>query len=139
MINIKVKEIRPGSLPERHGDWVDLKAGITVKYKKGDFVMIPLGVAMKLPFNHEGHLLPRSSTFKKYGVLLVNGTGIIDNAYCGDGDEWCFPALAMRDGVINHGDRIAQFRVYPCMFHMELRQVDALNSPNRGGFGSTGV
>lgn len=135
---IKVKEIVPGCFPEQHGDWIDLKAATTVTYKKGDFVMIPLGVAMQLPENYEGHLLPRSSTFKKYGVLLVNGTGIIDNAYCGDEDQWCFPALAMRDGVINVGERIAQFRYFPAMRPPEIKRVDSLGNSNRGGFGSTG-
>ena len=139
MVNIKVKVIRPGALPERHGDWVDLKAGMTVKYKKGDFVMIPLGVAMKLPQGYEGHLLPRSSTFKKYKVLLVNSTGIIDNAYCGNGDEWQFPAIAMEDGVIKKGDRIAQFRIVPVMKAVKFSVRNDLGSTNRGGFGSTGI
>ncbi|WP_074816743.1 dUTP diphosphatase [Selenomonas ruminantium] len=137
-MKIKVKEIRPGSLPERHGDWVDLKAGLTVKYNKGDFVMIPLGVAMRLPQGYEGHLLPRSSTFKKYGVLLVNGTGIIDNAYAGNGDEWHFPVFATRDGVIRKGERIAQFRAVPVMKSVKFSLVSDLDGPNRGGFGSTG-
>ncbi len=138
-MEIKIKLIDKECAPERHGDWIDLKAAETVEYKKGDFVMIPLGVAMKLPKGHEGHLLPRSSTFKKYGVLLVNGTGIIDNAYCGDGDQWCFPALAMRDGVINKGERVAQFRVVESMdSFVTFDVVDSLEAPNRGGFGSTG-
>ena len=135
---IKVKEIVPGCFPEQHGDWIDLKAAKTVEYKKGDFVMIPLGVAMQLPDGFEGHLLPRSSTFKKYGVLLVNSTGIIDNAYCGDGDEWCFPALTMRDGVIAKGERIAQFRIFASMPTVSISVVDSLGNDNRGGFGSTG-
>ena len=138
-MEIKIKLIDKECAPERHGDWIDLKAAETVEYKKGDFVMIPLGVAMKLPKGHEGHLLPRSSTFKKYGVLLVNGTGIIDNAYCDDGDQWCFPALAMRDGVINKGERVAQFRVVESMdSFVTFDVVDSLEAPNRGGFGSTG-
>ncbi len=137
-MEIKIKLIDKECAPERHGDWIDLKAAKTVGYNKGDFVMIPLGVAMKLPKGHEGHLLPRSSTFKKYGVLLVNGTGIIDNAYCGDGDQWCFPALAMRDGVIKKGERIAQFRSFRNMPVTGFKFVDTLEAPNRGGFGSTG-
>ena len=139
-MEIKIKLIDKECAPERHGDWIDLKAAKTVRYNKGDFVMIPLGVAMKLPKGHEGHLLPRSSTFRKYGVLLVNGTGIIDNAYCGNEDQWCFPALAMRDGVINKGERIAQFRVFKTMdSFLTFNVVEHLESPNRGGFGSTGV
>jgi len=100
--------------------------------------MIPLGVAMKLPQGYEGHLLPRSSTFKKYKVLLVNSTGIIDNAYCGNGDEWQFPAIAMEDGVIKKGDRIAQFRVVPVMKAVKFSVREDLGSKDRGGFGSTG-
>lgn len=137
---IKVKLIRSGSMPERYGDWFDLKAGETVKYKKGDFFLMPLGVAMKMPHGFEGHLLPRSSTFKKYKVLMVNGMSIIDSDYCGNGDEWMFPLLAMEDGVIRKGDRIAQFRIMRKMpVGQEISLVSALSSVNRGGFGSTGV
>lgn len=139
MARIEVKEIRPGCFPEQHGDWIDLKAGNSFSYAAGDFLMIPLGVAMKLPEGYEAHVLPRSSTFKKYGVILVNGMGIIDNAYSGDGDEWIFPALAMRAGEILCGDRIAQFRIVRNMESVELARVPHLAKENRGGFGSTGV
>ena len=72
------------------------------------------------------------------GIMLANGIGIIDNSYCGDGDEWCFPALAMRDGVIKQGERIAQFRYFPVLNPPEIEREESLNAPNRGGFGSTG-
>ncbi len=138
-MEIKIKLIDKDCTPELHGDWIDLKAAKNVEYKQGDFVMIPLGVAMKLPRGHEAHLLPRSSTFKKYGVIMTNSMGVIDNAYEGNDDIWHFPALAMRDGKIAKGDRIAQFRVFEGMLPARFDFVEHLDSPNRGGFGSTGV
>ena len=120
------------------GDWIDLRAAETVELKQGEYKAISLGVSMELPEGFETHVLPRSSTFKKYGILLVNSMGIIDNTYCGDGDIWSFPALAMRDTVIQKGERIAQFRIMKNQPEIEFIEVDKLENENRGGLGSTG-
>ncbi len=120
------------------GDWIDLRAAETVDMKAGEFRLISLGVSMKLPQGYEAHLLPRSSTFKKWGVILANGMGVIDESYCGDNDIWRFSALAMRDTHIEKGDRICQFRSMKKMPVVELETVEFLTDPDRGGIGSTG-
>ena len=121
------------------GDWIDLRAAEHVEMKAGDFKIISLGVSMKLPDGYEANIVPRSSTFKKWGVLQVNSAGVIDNSYSGDGDVWGFPALAMRDTVIEEGDRICQFRINKRMEPVEFVEVDHLEGEDRGGFGSTGT
>lgn len=121
------------------GDWIDLRAAETVAMNTGDFKLISLGVSMKLPEGYEAHVVPRSSTFKKWGVLQTNSTGIIDNSYSGTNDIWRFPALAMRDTVINKNDRICQFRIVKRQPTVEFEEVDTLDSVDRGGFGSTGA
>lgn len=128
----KIKEIAVG-------DWIDLRAAETVAMNTGDFKMISLGVSMKLPEGYEAHVVPRSSTFKKWGVLQTNSMGVIDNSYSGTNDIWRFPALAMRDTVINKNDRICQFRIMKRQPTIEFEEVDTLDSVDRGGFGSTGV
>ena len=75
-------------------DWIDLRASETVELKTGEFKLIPLGVAMQLPAGYEAHVVPRSSTFKNYGILQVNSCGVIDGSYCGDEDMWYMPAQA---------------------------------------------
>ena len=120
-------------------DWIDLRASEDVVLKKGEFKLIPLGIAMKLPEGYEAHVVPRSSTFKNFGVIMTNSVGIIDNSYCGDGDQWYFPALAIRDTVIHKNDRICQFRIMKNQPKIEFDEVNALETSNRGGFGSTGV
>ena len=120
------------------GNWIDLRASQDVEMKAGEFRVISLGVSMKLPEGYEAHLVPRSSTFKKWGVLQVNSMGVIDNSYCGDNDVWGFPALAIRDTVIRKGDRICQFRIQKVMEPVEFVEVERLDAPDRGGFGSTG-
>ncbi len=120
------------------GDWIDLRSAVRVDMKAGDFLVIPLGVSMKLPEGYEAHVLPRSSTFKKWGVLMTNGMGVIDESYCGDRDIWGFPALAMRETTIFKGDRICQFRIVKKMPAVTFTEVDHLSDENRGGFGSTG-
>ena len=81
-------------------DWIDLRAAEDITLKAGEFKLIPLGVAMKLPKGYEAHIVPRSSTFKNFGIIQTNHQGVIDETYCGDGDQWYFPAFAMRDTTI---------------------------------------
>ncbi len=121
------------------GDWIDLRAAETVELKAGDFKIISLGISMKLPEGYEAHIVPRSSTFKKWGILQTNHMGVIDNSYSGDNDIWGMPVLAMRDTVINENDRICQFRIVKRMEQVALEQVDHLEGVDRGGFGSTGA
>lgn len=120
------------------GDWIDLRCNEDIEIKAGEFRLIPLGVAMKLPEGYEAHVVPRSSTFKNYGIIQTNGTGIIDESYCGDNDYWFFPAYALRDTKINFNDRICQFRIVKHQPHIEFTEVSELGNQDRGGHGSTG-
>ena len=122
----------------REGDWIDLYAAESVRIQAGDFKLIPLGVAMKLPTGYEAHVVPRSSTYMKYHVIQANSMGVIDNAYCGDLDEWKFPAYATEDTFIPAGDRICQFRIVRKQPSIKFDVVSTLGGKNRGGFGSTG-
>lgn len=135
---IKVRYIKDIPPLERHGDWIDLCAAEDIIMEKGDYALIPLGVAIELPAEYEAIVAPRSSTFVKYGIISANSIGIIDNAYCGNDDEWKFLAYATRLTKICKGDRIAQFRVQRRMEEIILREVETLDNPNRGGIGSTG-
>lgn len=121
------------------GDWIDLYAAETVELKAGEMKLVHLGVAMKLPDGYEGHLAPRSSTFKKWGIIQANSVGVVDNSYCGDNDWWRFPALAMRDTVISRGDKICQFRIVEKQPNICFAEVEELGEADRGGFGSTGT
>lgn len=121
------------------GDWIDLRSAETVDLKAGEYRLIRLGVGMILPEGYEAIVAPRSSTPSKFGVLLSNSIGVIDNSYSGDADEWRFPALAIRDTHIEKGDRICQFRIIKNMDPVEIVEVDRLKEISRGGFGSTGV
>lgn len=124
---------------ENKSDWYDLRAAETVEMKAGEYRLISLGVSMKLPEDYEAHVVPRSSTFKNFGVLQTNHCGIIDNSYSGTNDIWKFPALAMRDTVIREGDRICQFRIMKKQPQIEFVEVNELDETNRGGVGSTGT
>ena len=69
-------------------DWIDLRAAEEVELKAGEFRLVHLGVAMQLPEGYEAHIVPRSSTFKNFGILQTNHMGVIDETYCGPGDWW---------------------------------------------------
>lgn len=137
---IKIKYLKDIQKIERFnvGDWIDLRAAEDVTMKAGEYRMIPLGVAMELPQGYEALVAPRSSTFRKYGIILTNSVGIIDEAYKGDNDEWNFLAYAVRNTFIKKNERICQFRIIKHQPLIHLQEVDILGNADRGGIGSTG-
>ena len=140
-MEIKVRyhaDIRPLEKTDK-GDWIDLRAAEDVELHAGEFKLISLGVSMKLPEGYEANIVPRSSTFKHWGVLQTNHFGVIDNSYSGDNDVWMFPAYATRDVLIEKNSRICQFRVQRKMDDVTLTTVDKLDDIDRGGFGSSGT
>ena len=136
------------------GDWIDVYADETKVIYEGEHKLIKLGFAMELPQGYEAHLAPRSSTFKKWGIIVANSFGVIDESYKGDNDEWMLSVYCLQgqnqnisDGgmsiskpysIIERGDKIAQFRIIEKMPKIEFEEVDSLDNEDRGGFGSTG-
>ncbi|GIU69794.1 MAG: putative deoxyuridine 5'-triphosphate nucleotidohydrolase YncF [Candidatus Woesearchaeota archaeon] len=142
MIKIKIKYFKKDTNKLEKidkGDWIDLFVSEDIEMNAGEFLLIPLGVAMELPEGYEAHVAPRSSTFKKYGLIQVNSIGIIDESYKGDDDQWYFPVLATRDVSIPKNSRICQFRIIEKQPEVEFQEVEFLQNKNRGGFGSTGI
>ena len=131
-------EIKRLAYIDGKSDWIDLRAAEDVVLKKGDYALIHLGVAMQLPEGYEAHIVPRSSTYKNFGIIQTNSMGLIDESYCGDNDQWFMPALAMRDTKICKNDRSCQFRIMKHQPVLEFEAVDVLGHGDRGGFGSTG-
>jgi dUTP pyrophosphatase len=119
-------------------DWVDLRAAEDLSLKAGEFRLIPLGIAVALPEGYEAHVVPRSSTFKNYGLLQANSMGVVDCSYRGDGDQWHWPAYATRDVEIPKNTRLCQFRLVENQSPLLFTRVERLEGPDRGGFGSTG-
>lgn len=176
-LKIKVKRINKNVLlPEiiEKGEWIDLRSSITISLEAPqagtlkrhklegtevahrdvtfDSSLLPLGVAIQLPKGFEAVILPRSGTFKNFGIILANSEGLIDNEFCGNNDEWKFNAIALRDTIINEGDRICQFRIqlsqkatiwqkikWLLSSGIKVVEVDELDNPDRGGIGSTGI
>lgn len=141
MQQIKIKyhtDIKPITI-EKNGDWIDLRCAEEVDMKAGEFKIISLGVSMEILEGYEAHVVPRSSTFKKWGIIQTNHMGVIDNSYNGEQDIWSMPCLALRDTHIYKNDRICQFRLVKNQEPIELIEVEHLNNKNRGGFGSTGT
>lgn len=137
---IKIKYVKDGMEKIEqieNGDWIDLRIAEDVHLEPNEFKLIPLGVAMVLPTNHEALVIPRSSTFKKYGIIQANSIGLIDETYCGDNDEWQFPAYATRAVDIPKNTRICQFRIFKHQPTVVLVEAEHLSDTNRGGFGST--
>ena len=119
-------------------DWIVLHLAEEVTLKAGEFRLLPLGVAIALPEGYEAHIVPRSSTFKNYGILQTNSMGVVDCSYCGDNDQWRMPVYATRDVTIEKNARICQFRIMQNQPPLRFTRVERLDGPDRGGFGSTG-
>ena len=120
-------------------DFIDLRSAEDVELKAGDFKLISLGVSMELPKGYEAHIVPRSSTFKTWGIIQTNSIGIVDESYRGDNDIWKMPVYATRDTIIYKNDRICQFRIMKHQPTIEFEEVDTLGNKNRNGFGSSGI
>lgn len=119
-------------------DWIDLRSAEDVELRAEEFRLIKLGVAMQLPNGYEAHVVPRSSTYKNFGIIQTNHMGVIDGSYCGDYDQWMFPAYALRNTIIHANDRICQFRIVKNQPQITFNEVEKLTGENRGGIGSTG-
>ena len=143
MKEIKIKylndEITRLEYIDGKSDWIDLRAAEEVELKAGEFKLIHLGVAVQLPEGYEAHIVPRSSTFKKWGIIQTNHCGIVDNTYCGPNDWWRMPVFALRDTKIEVNDRICQFRIQKNQPTLVFNEVEEMEADNRGGFGSTGT
>lgn len=125
------------------GNWIDVYASKDVFVPLNDRAMIPLGFALELPKGWEGHLAPRSSTFKTWGIIQTNSVGVVDDTYIGDNDQWHMPVYCLdsknEGGTwIKQGDKIGQFRIMEVMPEIEFEEVEVFNNSDRGGFGSTG-
>lgn len=119
-------------------DWIDLRSAENVTLKKGEFHLISLGVSIQLPKGYEAVIVPRSSTYKNFGIIQTNHMGVVDESYCGDNDLWMMPVLAMRDTKIHVNDRICQFRIQKHQPRFVFEEAEKLGNPDRGGIGSTG-
>ena len=118
----------------------DLRAavGTPLVIQPGERALVPTGIAMALPANHEGQVRPRSGLAVKFGLTVLNAPGTIDADYRG---EIMVPLinLGAEEFVVEHGLRIAQLVIAP--FHQaDFHLVDDLEDTARGdgGFGSTG-
>ncbi len=132
------KEIEKLTYIDGKSDWIDLRSAEEVKLEKGEFHLIRLGVSMQLPKGYEAVVVPRSSTYKNFGIIQTNHMGVIDESYCGDNDEWMMPVLAVRDTVIHVNDRICQFRIQKHQPQIVFEEVEMFGNADRGGFGTTG-
>lgn len=119
-------------------DWIDLRSAQDADLKKGEFRLISLGISIQLPKGYEAVVVPRSSTYKNFGIIQTNSMGVIDETYCGDHDIWMMPVLAVRDTHISVNDRICQFRIQKHQPQIDFVETDLLGNEDRGGFGSTG-
>ena len=143
MVELKIryisKEIEKLRYIDGVSDWIDLRSAENISLKAGESRLIRLGIAVELPEGYEAHIVPRSSTYKNFGILQTNHFGVVDHSYCGDEDEWKYPVLAMRDTEIHVNDRICQFRIMKNQPKLVFTEVEHLTGASRGGFGTTGV
>ena len=143
MVSVKIKYLSDKIEKLRYidgkSDWIDLRCAEEITIKQGEFKLIPLGIAMELPQGYEAHIVPRSSTFKNFGIIQTNHMGVVDESYCGDNDQWRMPVYAVRDTEIHVNDRICQFRIMENQPKIVFDEVEHLEGTDRGGFGSTGT
>ncbi|ROU09037.1 dUTP diphosphatase [Lysobacter enzymogenes] len=121
---------------------LDLRAALEqpLTLQPGDAALLPSGLAV-----HVGDpamcavVLPRSGLGHKHGIVLGNGTGLIDADYQGPLliSVWNRGSEAY---TIQPGDRVAQLVVLPIV-RASLQVVEQFQASERGegGFGHTGL
>lgn len=122
----------------QYGNFIDLYNAQEVTLSQGEFRLLNLGISVECPEGYWMQIVPRSSTFKKYGIIQTNSFGVLDTDYCGDNDIVMMPVYAVRETVIPANERICQFRLVKNN-PFEIETVEKLNNKDRGGFGSTGT
>lgn len=138
IVKIKYLPNSPHLEMSEKGDWVDLYTYEDVTLNAGESTIISLGVSMQLPRGYEAHVAPRSSTFKRWGIIQTNSVGVIDSSFSGDGDVWGMPVYATQPVIIPKGTRLCQFRIIESQPTLVFKEVSHLGA-DRGGFGSTGA
>lgn len=126
-----------------HAAGMDLRAAVPedqpVTLAPGGRALIPTGLTMALPPDHEAQVRPRSGLALKFGVTCLNTPGTIDADYRGEVGV-ILANLGAEPFVVRRGDRIAQMVIAP-VTRGAFEVVESLDETARGsgGFGSTGA
>ena len=101
-------------------------------------VLIPANIIVETPPGYMLMVCSRSSTPRKFGLMVPQGVGIVDNDYCGEADELQIQVYNFTDSVVHveRGSRIAQ-AIFVRVDTAEWNEVEQMSSASRGGFGST--
>jgi len=105
----------------------------------GEIKRMPCNVVVDIPEGYMLMLAPRSSMpYKKPGLMQANSIGVIDQDYCGPNDEIKFSAYNTgKDPIsLERGETLTQ-AIFVKIEKAELEEVEEMESPDRGGFGST--
>jgi dUTP pyrophosphatase len=119
---------------------MDLLAAVEapLEMAPGDRVLVPTGLIIELPEDHEGQVRPRSGLALKHGVTVLNAPGTIDADYRGE-VKVLLVNLSREAFTVTRGMRIAQLVVAPFVqARFEVRLHATPSNRGAGGFGSTG-
>ena len=116
----------------------DLLCRVFTEIASRSLGLIPANVIVRTPPGYMLLISLRSSTPRRKGLLVPHGVGIIDQDYCGEGDEIMLQVYNFRDELVTveRGERIAQGMFVP-IARAIWHEVDEVGE-GRGGFGSTG-
>lgn len=109
-------------------------------FEPGEFKLVETGTVVEVPEWYVLQVCPRSSTYKKHGLIQVNSVGIIDSDYAWENDTIKFPYmnLSWQRQIIEDGTRIGQW-VFVKIEKADFEVVDSMWNKDRGWFGTTGV
>lgn len=119
---------------------MDLQAAVGGTIAPLDWMVVPTGIALEIPYGYEGQVRPRSGLAAKHGVTVLNAPGTIDPDYRGEVGVILMNMNRDAPFTFKQGDRIAQIVFTPAA-RAELELVEALYETARGegAYGSTGV
>ena len=114
----------------------DLITRVTTKIKPNSIERIPVNIIVKIPKGYMLFIKDRSSTAMKKGLLPT--AGIIDQDFCGDGDEILFQVYNFKKKTVKveRGEKIGQ-AMFIKIDKASWQEVKTHGTKTRGGFGST--
>ncbi len=139
-VRIKTSDWQPLFYETAGACWFDFKCVWDYTFEPWEFKLVETGTVVEVPEWYVLQICPRSSTYKKHGLIQVNSVWIIDSDYSGDNDtiKFAYMNMSKETQKIENGTRIGQWVLMPIL-KAEFEVVESMGNSDRWGFGTTWI
>ncbi len=139
-VRIKTSDGQPLFYETAGAAGFDFKCTQDYTFEPWQFQLVETGTVVEVPEWYVLQIVPRSSTYKKHGLVQVNSVGIIDSDYRGNNDtiKFAYINLSKETQHIEAGTRIGQWVILPFL-KADFEIVEDMWNADRGWFWTTWV